>query len=287
MPPTVRASEDPSWIPPGSPLVALDIDGTIVHHDGHLSLRVARAIEALADSQATVMIATGRSVLATMPLLRELGLVRSGWYAVCSNGAVTLALDPEHDEGYRLHRVVTFDPRPAVRILQRLLPEAIIAVENVGVGFKVNRLFPEPDLAERQTVVSLEELVAEPVPRVTFRDVSDRPMDFSTMIDDIGLHGVNYAIGFSSWLDLAPEGVSKASGLEAVRLALGVDPVHTVAVGDQRNDIEMLQWAARGVAMGQAPPEVVAVADEVTADVAGDGLALVLEDLLDRVDRVA
>jgi len=268
-------------------LVALDIDGTIVHHDGWLSPRVARAIQALADSQATVMIATGRSVLATMPLLRELGLVRAGWYAVCSNGAVTLALDPGAKDGYRLHEVVTFDPKPAVRILQRLLPEAIIAVEDVGVGFKVNRLFPEPDLAERQTVVTVEELVSKPVPRVTFRDVSDRPQDFSTMLDGIGLHGVNYAIGFSSWLDLAPEGISKASGLEAVREALDVDHAHTVAVGDQRNDIEMLQWAARGVAMGQAPPEVVAAADEVTADVARDGLALVLEDLLTRVDRVA
>jgi len=274
-------------MPHGAPLVALDIDGTIVHHDGWLSPRVARAIQALADSQATVMIATGRSVLATMPLLRELGLVRAGWYAVCSNGAVTLALDPGAKDGYRLHEVVTFDPKPAVRILQRLLPEAIIAVEDVGVGFKVNRLFPEPDLAERQTVVTVEELVSKPVPRVTFRDVSDRPQDFSTMLDGIGLHGVNYAIGFSSWLDLAPEGISKASGLEAVREALDVDHAHTVAVGDQRNDIEMLQWAARGVAMGQAPPEVVAAADEVTADVARDGLALVLEDLLTRVDRVA
>lgn len=274
-------------IPGGSPLVALDIDGTIVHHDGYLSRRVASAIGEVADSQATLMIATGRSVLATMPLLRDLGLVRTGSYAVCSNGAVTVALDPEEESGYRVHHVVTFDPKPAVAILKKLLPEAIIAVEDVGVGFKVNRLFPEPDLAERQTVVSEEELVAGPVPRVTFRDLSTTPVDFARVIDEVGLRGVNYTVGFSSWLDLAPEGVSKASGLEAVRLALGIDASHTVAVGDQRNDIEMLQWAARGVAMGQAPPEVLAVADEVTAGVERDGLALVLEDVASRLENVA
>lgn len=268
-------------------MVALDIDGTIVHHDGHLSDRVERAITDLADSQATVMIATGRSVMATMPILRQLGLVRDGLYAVCSNGAVTVALDPGLDEGYRLHHVVTFDAKPAVDILIRLLPDAIIAVEDVGVGFKVNRLFPEPDLAERQIVVSVEELVANPVPRVTFRDLSAQPVDFARLIDDIGLHGVNYAVGFSSWLDLAPEGVSKASGLEAVRVALGIAAEHTVAVGDQRNDIEMLQWAARGVAMGQAPPEVVEAADEVTDDVQHDGLAVVLEGLMSRLQDVA
>ena len=53
-----------------------------------------------------------------------------------------------------------------------------------------------------------------------------------------------------------------------------------MAVGDQRNDIEMLTWAARGVAMGQAPDEVKAVADEVTGTVDEDGLVPVLRSLL-------
>ena len=57
-------------------------------------------------------------------------------------------------------------------------------------------------------------------------------------------------------------------------------PGDTVAVGDQRNDLEMLQWAARGVAMGNAPDEVKAGADEVTLDVADDGLVPVLQSLL-------
>ncbi|MBK8758679.1 MAG: HAD hydrolase family protein [Actinomycetales bacterium] len=52
-----------------------------------------------------------------------------------------------------------------------------------------------------------------------------------------------------------------------------------MAVGDQRNDIEMLQWAARGVAMGNAPDEVKAVASEVTGHVQDAGLADVLESL--------
>ena len=54
----------------------------------------------------------------------------------------------------------------------------------------------------------------------------------------------------------------------------------TVAVGDQRNDLEMLQWAARGVAMGNAPDEVKAVADEVTLSVTDDGLVPILRSLI-------
>ena len=96
----------------------------------------------------------------------------------------------------------------------------------------------------------------------------------------IGLHGVEYAVGWSAWLDITPEGVSKGAALEVIRRWLAIEPQYTVAVGDQRNDFEMLRWAARGVAMGNAPDEVKAVADEVTGDVDDDGLVDVLTSLL-------
>ncbi len=60
--------------------------------------------------------------------------------------------------------------------------------------------------------------------------------------------------------------MSKGTALEDVRLALGVAASDTVAIGDGRNDIEMLEWAGRGVAMGDAPDEVKAAADVVTGD---------------------
>ena len=59
-----------------------------------------------------------------------------------------------------------------------------------------------------------------------------------------------------------------------------MEPRHTVAIGDQRNDLEMLRWAARGVAMANAPEEVKAVADEVAGHVDDDGLVAVLRSLL-------
>ena len=79
---------------------------------------------------------------------------------------------------------------------------------------------------------------------------------------------------------MAANGVSKASALEQVRRRLDVDPAHTVAIGDGHNDIEMLEWAARGVAMGQAPDEVVEAAREVTTSVYQDGAARILRSLL-------
>ena len=264
--------------PMESHLVALDVDGTILTHDGELRPATRSAVRAVADAGHHVVISTGRSVLATLPVLDRLDLAH-GW-AVCSNGAVTVELDPTQPDGYRIADMVTFDPGPAMTLVREQAPDILCAVEEVGVGFKVARPYPEGVLYGAQRVVPWEELVAEPTTRVTFHDPDGESQDFVDLVERIGLHGVEYAVGFTAWLDLAPEGVSKGSALELVRRRLGIEPALTFAAGDQRNDLEMLRWAARGVAMGDAPDEVVAAADEQTGPVREDGLADALRPLL-------
>ncbi|PWJ27259.1 HAD superfamily hydrolase (TIGR01484 family) [Branchiibius hedensis] len=259
-------------------LVALDIDGTLLHFDGTMSDAVRDAVRAVADAGHHVVIATGRSVIAATPVAEHIGLA-SG-YLVCSNGAVTISLDPSAPAGYHLVETVTFDPGPVLGKLRDAWPDATVAVEVLGEGFLLSAPFPEGELNGVQKVVSWEELAQQPTTRLTFRSSSGTAEDFLELAERLGLHEVNYAVGFSAWLDINPEGVSKASALEQVRRFLGIEPCDTVAVGDHRNDLEMLEWAARGVAMGQAPDEVKAVADEVTGTIEQDGAATVLRSLL-------
>lgn len=258
-------------------LVALDIDGTTVNHEGVLSAAVLSAVQDTAAGPNHVVIATGRSVVSTLGVLRALGLETG--FAVCSNGAVTIELDPDEPAGYRMVDVVTFDPGPALRILRERLPGVLVAVEELGVGFMLSAPFPEGELEGEHRIAPFEELIGSPATRVTLRDPDSSAQEFMAQVEGAGLHGVEYAVGWTAWLDLNPEGVSKASALELLRRRLGVEPDQTVAVGDMRNDIEMLRWAARGVAMGNAPDEVKAVADEVTGDVDDDGLVPVLRSL--------
>lgn len=258
-------------------LVCLDIDGTTVDHDGHLHEPVREAVRAVADAGHHIVLATGRAIIGTLPVLDALGLTHG--YAVCANGAITLRLDPDLDRGYEVLEAVTFDPAPALRVLRDTFPTALVAVEELGVGFKVSAPFPDGELDGIPRVVPFDELMAHPVTRLTIRDPERTSEDFLADTERIGLHGVEYAVGWSAWLDITPEGVSKGAALEAVRRRLGVEPARTVAVGDQRNDLEMLRWAARGVAMGNAPDEVKAVADEVAGDVDDDGLVEVLRPL--------
>jgi len=260
-------------------LVALDVDGTVLDHDGRLSDRVRAAVRAVADSGEHVVIATGRSLVATLPVLDQLGLLTG--YAVTSNGSVTVRLDPALPQGWEEVEVVTFDPAPALRMLREHLPSAVYAVEDFGMGFRLTAPFPDDELMGRLTIVPFDDLLDAPATRVVVRSPEHTSEDFLALVERLGLHGASYAVGWTAWLDIAPEGVSKAHGLAIAAEALGVDAADALAVGDGRNDVEMFGWAGRAVAMGQAPSDVVALADEVCGTVEDDGLAVLLESLLD------
>ncbi len=261
-------------------LLALDLDGTTLNHMGELSPAVRDAIAGLPEEVA-VVVATGRSIIATTPILAALGLLRG--YAICSNGALTIELEPSTEAGYTVIDMVTFDPRPVLERMRVALPDALIAVEEPGVGFKVSRHFPDGELMGRTREVDWDELISQPVTRVTLRQPETSAEEFMELVERAGLHEVSYAVGWSAWLDINPEGVSKASALEMVRRRLQVEPSHTIACGDQRNDLEMLHWAAWGVAMDNAPDEVKAVADEVTGHVDDDGLVPIVEAVTEAV----
>jgi hydroxymethylpyrimidine pyrophosphatase-like HAD family hydrolase len=126
-------------------------------------------------------------------------------------------------------------------------------------------------------ITDVDDLVARPVSRVIIRDPEQSAEDFVALAEELGLHGTDYVVGWTAWLDLSPVGVSKASGLAYVVDELGLTSDDVLAIGDGRNDIEMLRWAGRGVAMAQAIQEVIDEADATTASVYEDGAALELE----------
>lgn len=259
-------------------MVALDVDGTLMSYDGVISADVRDAITAVREAGVHVVLATGRGAHSAVPVARDLGLTE-GW-VVCSNGAVTARIDGT-DDGFAITKSVTFDPGPALRTIAMELPDALFAVEDLGVGFKVSGDFPAGELSGRVQVVPFDELASTPATRVVIRAPEASPEEFHELVERVGLHEVEYAVGWSAWLDLTPGGVSKASALEEIRQHEGVEPFATVAVGDGSNDVQMLRWAARGVAMGHASDVVRAAADEVTGTIEDDGAVAVLRSLVD------
>ena len=128
------------------------------------------------------------------------------------------------------------------------------------------------------TLTDVEDIVAGPVSRVIIRDPNATADDFVALAEKLGLHGINYVVGWTAWLDLAPVGRLQGLGARAASpRSSGSAPTDVLAIGDGRNDIEMLQWVRRGVAMGQAIEEVRTAAHAVTESVYDDGVAVELD----------
>lgn len=245
-------------------LVALDVDGTMVDYDNVMTDPVRESIRAVAAAGIEVVISTGRSVPGVLNAADKLDLEG---YAIASNGSVVMSYRP-----LEIVHQVTFDASEAVHRIVERLPDALVAVEEMGVGYRVNKPFPSGEINGTMTVQPVAELVAEPVTRVIIRSPEHSADDFHEIVADLGLGDTNYYVGYTAWLDLAPEGVSKASGLDVLCQRLGLEAADVLAVGDGNNDVEMLTWAGRGVAMGQATDPVKAAADAVTGAIDADGL---------------
>ena len=262
----------------GNPLlIGLDVDGTLVDHDGVMSPPMHRTLRRAAEAH-TVVIATGRSLGATLPIVTAAGMTHG--FAVCSNGAVTVELDPELEGGHRIIDTRAFQPGHALRTLREVAPDAHYAVEVADGSFRSTAGFQDASFGVQAIEGDLDELMELEAVRVVVHVPDLSPQEFSKVIAESGVHGVEYSIGWTAWLDMAAPGISKASALEVLRERLEIDGERTVTVGDGFNDTEMLAWAGVGVAMGQAPQGVKDVADVVTDSIYEDGTVLVLEQLL-------
>ncbi|MFC5502445.1 HAD family hydrolase [Lysinimonas soli] len=259
-------------------LIALDIDGTVLREDGSLGDDTLREVRRAVSLGHEVMLATGRSVSMTLPVLQRLGL--SSHFVVCANGAIVLGREPTAALGYVPAFVETFDPTEVLTTVRGHLEEASFAVEDADGVFRFTGSFPEGALAVSRERVPFEQLLHVQATRVVVISPDHAIDDFLSVVERMGLHKVSYNVGWTAWLDIAPEGVNKSTGLEHVREVLGIPRSRVLVMGDGRNDIDMLEWAVAGggvgIAMGQAPEEVLAAANTRTATDLEDGVALAL-----------
>lgn len=260
-------------------IVALDLDGTVVDYDDELHETVREAVRRVAAQRHHVVIATGRAVSGALDIAYRLGL--EDGYVVCSNGSVIIRLTDTCERGWEVVHVESFDPAPALERMSAVVPTGLFMVEDTELVRWGSAEFPEGDLAAgaQLRIVSFKELKKLKATRIVMRELDGTNEEFQKSVEKIGLHGVTYSVGWSNWLDIAPDGVSKASALEHVARSLNVPVENTVAVGDGSNDKEMIAWAGTGVAMGQARDELRNLADRVTGTVEDNGLAQVLDEI--------
>ena len=256
-------------------LVATDVDGTLLDPEERVSPRAVAVVERLVAAGVGFVLVTGRPPRWIPPVVAQLGVAS---LAVCANGSVLY--DASAD---RVLWAETLAPDTLARLAAaaaETLPGCALAVERVDLGAP---FVAEPGYRHAwddgdEIAADRDALVSRPAVKLLIRDPrlsSDAMVAALTpVIGDESDLTFSYPRGL---VEVSPRGVTKATGLAEVARRLDVSPSDVVAFGDMPNDLEMLRWAGHGVAMGNAHPALLEVADEVTASNAEDGLALVLE----------
>lgn len=262
-------------------LIATDLDGTIVRSDGGISPRTRDALRAAEDAGILVVFVTGRPPRWMKPVREATG--HTG-LAVCANGALVYDL---HTEAVVQEFPIEVDvARTLAALLKEAVPGVFFAAEGAGrfghePGYRSNYELP-PDVV----VAELHELLDRPVTKLLARH-SSMPTEqlLAAAREVVGdLAQLTHAT-FSETdglLEISAVGVTKAFGLERLAARHGIGPDGVVAFGDMPNDLPMLSWAGYAVAVANAHPDVIDIADEVTASNDDDGVAKVIERLLGR-----
>ena len=260
-------------------LVATDVDGTLLDPDERVSPRAAAVVHRLVAAGVGFVLVTGRPPRWIPPVVAQLGIAS---LAVCANG--TVLYDSAED---RVLWARTLAPDVLARLAAaatETLPGCGLAVERVGADAARSAPFvAEPGYRHAwddgdHITVDRSELFDRPAVKLLVREPR---LSSDAMVAALNpVMGTEADLTFShsrGLVEVSPPGVTKATGLAEVAQRHGVSAADVVAFGDMPNDLEMLRWAGHGVAMGNAHPALLEVADEVTASNAEDGLALVLE----------
>jgi Cof subfamily protein (haloacid dehalogenase superfamily) len=255
-------------------LLVTDIDGTLVTSAREITPAILQAVRAAQHLGVRVCLATGRMWPSGEPYFRRLGADPP---AILYNGGLVY----DFPTGTVLRRIpLAYAHARAVLELLREIP----AVQpHLYVNDRVYTAGPNKhtDWYRRKDGVQVEEvgdLVAFLPPEPMKILIIGAPPDLVTVRDRIRALPLPIHTVFSekTYLEILPEGSSKGAALEFMAQHLRVPLADVIAVGDHHNDVEMIRAAGLGVAMGNAPAELKAVAKYVTATNDEEGLAEVI-----------
>jgi Cof subfamily protein (haloacid dehalogenase superfamily) len=258
-------------------LVATDIDGTLVRSDRTISPRTIAALERVTASGVPVVLVTGRPVRWLAQVYDQLSAPIP---AVCANGAVVY--DPDTDTP--LH-TAPMEPEILSRIAERLraeIPGVVLAVEiEDSRHMRHEAEWPiryDTGLPTIRVVGSPEEITSAPAVKMLARSGSRDSDEFAALVNG-ALRGLAEAThsSYSGLVEISAVGVTKAAGLEWYCRRHGVDAADVLAFGDMPNDLPMLTWVGRPVAMANAHHAVLEVAADTTLSNDEDGVAAYLE----------
>ncbi|MCI8993019.1 MAG: HAD family phosphatase [Eubacterium sp.] len=247
-------------------MLFLDLDGTLLNDQKEVTEGNFRAIERAVDAGHIVTITTGRPLASSIEIARNLGLVKAGCYLICFNGALIYDLEK---------RSILSEETLDVQLVEILFEEA----QNAGIHIhtysheKILARGVTPELLHYQKLTGMEAEFDTEYPKginppnkvlLCELDSTQRLEKFQADHRYLEKGRCQSAFSCEEYLEYNPVSSSKGAAIRKMAKLAGIDRKDTIAVGDERNDLSMIQAAGIGVAMKNGQPQVKEAADYIT-----------------------
>jgi Cof subfamily protein (haloacid dehalogenase superfamily) len=256
-------------------LLALDVDGTLFTSNQEISEASRAAIQAATASGIRVVLASGRGPRILRSILSQLGMEG---HAIAFSGGMLCTLGHEPVNAIRVIHERQLRLATAQRIVHSALAGGFSVAWSVGETWHIRAW---DDLLQREAqhagMPIITHLPTDPPHKiqcmVAGSEQAGQLLQFRNELpsDCIGM------FSHETYLEVYPEGVSKAVGLQQLGEQLGIGLHEMAAIGDGENDLEMLREVGLGIAMGQAAPRIQQAAAWITASNDEDGVAVAIE----------
>ncbi|MGF3056302.1 Cof-type HAD-IIB family hydrolase [Microbacterium sp. YY-01] len=265
-------------------LIATDLDGTLLTSGTQVSPRTRQALDAARAAGILVVPVTARQPIGLRAVAADADFTQ---WALCGNGAFGIHLTTS--QVLFAEEIPTgVQARLATELTQRVDGLRFASVRDAGEVFiaqegyaALAHHFDHKRDPATMSGVQLDDVVSEPSLKLVVRHPEISPAELYETVRSMPLDGFEATLSGAPFVEIMAAGVTKASGLARLCTHLGVAQHEVVAFGDAANDREMLRWAGHGIAMANAVPEALSAADQVAMSNDDDGVARIIEALLD------
>lgn len=277
-------------------LLAVDIDGTLVSSQYTLTKSVKRALAEIKNKGVFLTLATGRFYGSASAIAKEVGI-----------NVPMIANDGAQIQDVYTGELIHFRPldieiaREIVKVLGDYPLELQVFLKNCKIfGGRNYRMVQLKKFLRRRRILNFRgvynylrdfaagpvisagsnigvlKYITEPPVKLVLSGKSEVMEEFRQVLEERFSGMVSTTSAIKNYMDILAPGVSKAYGLEILTRYLDISRNQIVAVGDNYNDLEMIEYAGLGVAMGNAPDAVKEKADFITDSNDNDGLVKVI-----------
>ncbi|MCF6409233.1 Cof-type HAD-IIB family hydrolase [Pseudalkalibacillus salsuginis] len=262
-------------------LIAVDLDGTLLKDDKTVSIQTKKVLKRAMEHGHHVVISTGRPYRGSEQFYHELDLTTP---IINFNGA--FIHHPKNPGWGRFHSPMDMDVAQSIietclefevkNVIAEVLDDVYLHYED---EFIINSfLIDKTNL----NIGNLIQVLPHNPTSILVRPNDHHVKELRELLKAKHAEVIDHRVWGAPWniIEVVKAGLNKAVGLKRVAESLNIPQERVIAFGDEDNDLEMIEYAGHGIAMGNAIPELKNIANGITKSNEDDGIAYFLEDLL-------